>query len=93
MSARRTPAQSAAARHRDSYSDGRVANQILDQFRFSQPSTNMTMTAFLDERGQLHTIDAFRVSLATPGASMRRAQQRDRRRPLGGRHGLTKPLR
>ena len=72
MSARRTPAQSAAApRHDSSTASGRVANQILEEFRYLAPSTNMTMTAFLHARGQLHTIDAFRASLATPGASMR----------------------
>ena len=70
MSASRTPAQSAAARHR--YSDGRGREiRSLRSSGISQPSTNMTMPAFLHARGQLHTIDAFRASLATPGASMR----------------------
>jgi hypothetical protein len=31
----------------------------------------MAMTALLHERGELHGVDAFRPSLATPEASMR----------------------
>ena len=72
MSARRTPAQSAAARHGATATPtGASRIRSLISSGISQPSTNMTMPAFLHARGQLHTIDAFRASLATPGASMR----------------------
>jgi hypothetical protein len=33
----------------------------------------MAMTALLPERGELHAVDAFRTSLATPEASMRQS--------------------
>jgi hypothetical protein len=72
MNARRTAAKSAAARHGTTATpSGRIANQTLQEFRSVEPSMNMTMTASLPHTGQLHPIDAFRASLATPGPSMR----------------------
>ena len=73
MSATPTPAQSAAAAplHDSSTASRRIANQALEEFRFLAPSINMTTTAGFPHTGQLHPIDAFRASLATPGASMR----------------------
>jgi hypothetical protein len=72
MNARRTAAKSAAAPlHDSSTASRRIATQTLEEFRYLAPSMNMTMTASLPHTRQLHPIDAFRASLATPGASMR----------------------
>jgi hypothetical protein len=71
MSAQRVRARSAAApRHDNGTASGRITNQVVEEFRYLAPSVNTIMTAGRNERGQLHGIDAFRVSLVTPRAPM-----------------------